>query len=36
MGPADLPEGFHNAEIIILRGHLHHDYFHTSSIVKIE
>jgi cytochrome c-type biogenesis protein CcmE len=36
MGPADLPEGFHNVEIIILRGHLHHDYFHASSIVKIE
>jgi cytochrome c-type biogenesis protein CcmE len=36
MGPADLPEGFHNAEIVIIRGHLHHDYFHASSIVKIE
>ncbi|MCX8056071.1 MAG: hypothetical protein N3F03_00490 [Ignavibacteria bacterium] len=35
-GPADIPEGFHDAEIIVLRGHLHHDYFHASSIVKIE
>jgi len=36
MGPADLPEGFHDAEIVVIRGHLHHDYFHASSVVKIE
>lgn len=36
IGPADIPEGFHNAEIVVIRGHLHHDYFHASSIVKIE
>lgn len=35
-GPADVPEGFHDAEVIVIRGHLHHDYFHASSIVKIE
>jgi cytochrome c-type biogenesis protein CcmE len=34
-GPADVPEGFHEAEVIIIRGHLHHDYFHASSIVSI-
>lgn len=35
-GPADVPAGFQDAEIVILRGHLHHDYFHASSIVGIE
>lgn len=35
-GPADVPAGFQDAEIVILRGHLHHDYFHASSIVEIE
>ncbi len=35
-GPGDIPKGFHDAEIIVIRGHLHHDYFHASSIVKIE
>jgi len=36
LGPADLPKGFHDAEVIVIRGHLHHDYFHASSVVKIE
>jgi cytochrome c-type biogenesis protein CcmE len=36
IGPAEMPEGFHDAEVVIIRGHLHHDYFHASSIVKIE
>lgn len=35
-GPSDLPEGFHDAEVVIIRGHMHHDYFHVSSIIKIE
>lgn len=35
-GPADVPDGFHNAEIVVIRGHLHHDYFHASSIIKLE
>ncbi len=35
-GPAEVPEGFHDAEIVVIRGHLHHDYFHASSIVKVE
>ena len=35
-GPANLPEGFHDAEVVVIRGHLHHDYFHASSIIKLE
>ncbi|MGB9664968.1 MAG: hypothetical protein ACPL25_08635 [Ignavibacteria bacterium] len=36
IGLADVPDGFHDAEIVVIRGHLHHDYFHASSIIKIE
>jgi cytochrome c-type biogenesis protein CcmE len=36
VGPSDLPAGFQDAEIVVIRGHLHHDYFHASSIVKID
>ncbi len=35
-GPANLPEGFHDAEVVVIRGHMHHDYFHASSIIKLE
>lgn len=35
-GPSDVPEGFREAEIVIMRGHLHHDYFHASSIIGVE
>jgi cytochrome c-type biogenesis protein CcmE len=35
-GPGEVPEYFHDANVVIMRGHLHHDYFHASSIVSIE
>lgn len=35
-GPGEVPEYFHDANVVIMRGHLHHEYFHASSIVGIE
>jgi len=35
-GPGEVPEYFHDASVVIMRGHIHHDYFHATSIVEIE
>ncbi len=35
-GPGEVPEYFHDANVVIMRGHLHHEYFHASSIIGIE
>ncbi len=35
-GPSSVPNNFKEANVVIMRGHLHHDYFHASSIVGIE
>ncbi len=31
-GPRDLPPGMSEAESIVLRGHLHHEYFHAAGV----
>ncbi len=35
-GPENIPDGFKDATIVVLRGHRHHDYFHAVSIQKFE
>lgn len=34
-GPADLPENFHTAKVLIMNGHMHPGYFHAASIVEV-
>lgn len=34
-GPADLPEDFHTAKLVIMNGHMHPGYFHAASIVEV-
>lgn len=31
-GPGDLPPEMSEAESIVLRGHLHHEYFHAAGV----
>ncbi len=34
-GPADLPDNFHTAKIIVMNGHMHLKNFHAASIVEV-